>query len=124
MRKLILNRYLIILLGASVLVAFATITQGESSKLSLNPTPANPYLNPYEARSYPKRLEVFRDGKHIGVIRSEKPNIERWGFIDSGRHIVVKSRGDDGPAIIELFDTATCMRVSKVEMFSHLCLKR
>ena len=113
MRRLTIYRRLIALLAASVLVAFAAISQGESKKSSLSPIPANPHLNPYEARSYPERLEVFRDDKQIGVVRSEKPNIERWGFIDSGSHIVVRSRGDEDLVILELFDTATCTRVDK-----------
>ena len=114
MRKLIVNGYLTFLLAASVLVALPVIAQGELKESPLSPIPANPYRNPYEAISYPERLEVFRDGKKIGVVRSEKPNIVQWGFIDSGNHIVVRSQGDAGPAIIELFDTATCTQVDKL----------
>jgi len=118
MRTSIVNRYLTALLVWSVFVAFAVTAQGESKELLLSPVPANPYQNPYEARSYPDRLEIFRDGKQICTVRSEKPNIERWGFIDSGNHIVVISQDNTGPVIIELFDTVTCTRVDKWVMSS------
>ena len=111
-------RCLIALLAASALVAYAATALGDSNKSSFNPAPANPHLNPYEAKSYPERLEILRDGKQICAVRSEKPNIERWGFIDSGNHIVVRSRTDEGPAIIELFDTSTCTKVDKLVMSS------
>lgn len=75
---------------------------------------ANPHQNPFEARSYPERLEIYKGGKKISVIRSSQPNIERWGFIDSGNRVVVRSRGKDGLSALELFDTATGARVEKV----------
>ncbi len=102
-----INRYTFVFFAVIILVGFGTIVQGESNISSSQAKAANPYLNPYEACSYPGRLEIFKDGKNVSVIRSEKPNIERWGFIDSGNLIVVKSRGDRGPAVFELFDTAT-----------------
>ncbi len=101
------------------LLAFVAIAQGWPYSSSISAEPTNPYFNPYEARSYPDKLEVFKDDKKIGVIRSEQRNIERWGFINSGNHMVVRSRGVEGPAIIELFETATCTRVDKLVMSSE-----
>lgn len=75
---------------------------------------ANPAQNPYEARSFQDRLEIYKGGKQIGVIHSEKPNIERWGFIDSGNHIVVRSRAGQQPVVLELFNTATGVRVDRM----------
>ena len=114
-KKLVLIRNFMVLLSF-IILASETIAQGESKESSLDPSPANPYLNPYEAISYPERLEVFRDGKQICVVRIERPGIERWGFIDSGNHIVTRSSSDIGPVIIELFDTATCTQVDKLVM--------
>jgi hypothetical protein len=36
--------------------------------------------------------------------------IERWAFVKNGRQIIVKSRGAEGPATIELFDSRTAIR--------------
>ena len=109
-----INVYIFAFFAATILAGFGTIAQGESNLSSPIVYAANPYLNPYEARSYPGRLEIFKGGKNISVIRSEKSNIERWGFIDSGNLIVVRSRGDLGPAVFELFDVATGALRNKV----------
>lgn len=76
--------------------------------------PANPSLNPYDARSYPDRLEIFKGDKKISIIRSENPDIKRWAFTDSGNLVIVKSQDISGRNIFELFDTATGTRRDKV----------
>jgi hypothetical protein len=96
-----------VLLVVGILAGYGATAVGEYQISPSAVQAANPYLNPYEARSYPNKLEVYRGDKRVSVIRSEKPNIERWGFIDSGNLVVVKSRGEDGVTIFELFDTAT-----------------
>jgi len=78
--------------------------------------PANPSLNPYDARSYPDRLEIFKGDRKVSVIRSENPDIQQWGFIDSGNLVVVKSQDKSGQKVFELFDTATGTRRDKVVM--------
>lgn len=113
MHDLAVKWHIAVLIAVSVFLAPAAIAQGESKKLSLDPTPANPYLNPYEVKSFAERLEVFRDGKPIGVIRSENSGIERWGFIDSGNHIVIKLRDVKGLAIFELYDAASCTQMDR-----------
>ena len=39
------------------------------------------------------------------MIHSAKSNIEKWGFVNSGNQVVVRSGGENGFAVIELFDT-------------------
>ena len=101
------NRYSIVFLVVTILVGYDCAAFGEFQISSSSAKPATPYLNPYEARSYPDKLEIYRGDKKVSVIRSEKPNIERWGFINSGNLVVVKSRGEDLLTIYELFETAT-----------------
>lgn len=104
------------LLAVSMLMAFAANTQGESNESVLRLMPANPHLHSYEVVSYPERLVIFRDNEQICVVHSAKPYIERWGFIDSGNYIVVRSRDNEDATAIELFDTATGARSSTLMM--------
>ena len=78
--------------------------------------PANPYKNPYDARSYPNKLEIFKGDKKICTIQSEGFKIERWGFIDKGNYVVIRSIGKDKQIILELFKTKTCKRVDKIKV--------
>ena len=87
------------------------------TKLPIDGEAANPHQHPYEARSFPDKLEIYKVGKQI--IHCENPNIERWGFIDSGSHVVVRSRTEHQPAVLELFDTASGVRVSRVLVLEH-----
>jgi len=72
--------------------------------------PADPTEIDFEARDFTGGLEIWEDGKPVSRIRSAHPVIERWGFVKDGRQIIVKSRGAEGPAVIELFDSRTAIR--------------
>jgi len=99
--------YVLLFFATIGLIGCSLITT-ESPTLSLHRSQAaNPYTNPYQARSYPGKLEIFKGDKRVSIILSEKPNIQRWGFIDSGHLLIVKSRGETGPAVFELFDVTT-----------------
>lgn len=102
-----IQRYSKILLVFTILAGYGAPAVGEFQISPSAAKPANPAMNPYDARSYPDKLEIYRGGEKISLIKSEKPDIERWGFVDSGNLVVVKSRGEDGSTIYELFDTVT-----------------
>ncbi len=77
--------------------------------------PANPYENPYDARSHSDRLEIFKGEKQICEITLDTgDSIQRWGFIDQGNYVVVRSAGKENKMIFQLFETGTCKRVNKV----------
>ena len=97
-------------------LAWHAISASADMKLPLDGVAANPHQHPYEARSFPDKLEIYKSGEQISVIHCENPNIERWGFIDSGNHVVVRSRIDNQPAVLELFDTLSGVRVDKVSV--------
>ena len=78
--------------------------------------PANPYQIPYDARSYSNSLEIFRGEKRICIIRSRGDLIERWGFIDDGDYVVIRSRGGDRQIVLQLFKTKTCKCVDEIEL--------
>ena len=108
-----IKRYSMVIFVLTILAGYSTFAVGEYQISSSTSRTANPFLNPYEARSYPDKLEIFQGDKKVSLMHSEKPNIERWGFIDSGNMVVVKSKSEDGSVIYELFDTATGKRKDK-----------
>ena len=50
----------------------------------------------------------------VCLIRTDLPNVERWEIINRNMEIVIKSRGDRGPAAVELFDTKSGILKGKV----------
>ena len=78
--------------------------------------PANPYRIPYDARSYPNSLEVFKGEKKICIMPSKGDLIERWGFIGGGDYMAIRSRGRDKQIVLELFKTESCKCVDEIEL--------
>ena len=54
----------------------------------------------------------------VCLIRTQLPNIENWKLINDNTEIVIKSRGNDGPAAVELFDTKTGVLKNKIMAFA------
>jgi hypothetical protein len=54
----------------------------------------------------------------ICLIRTELPNVERWEIINRNTEIVIKSRGERGPAAVQLFDTRTGILKGKVMAYA------
>ncbi len=59
-------------------------------------------------------VRITQGGKKICFIRTASPNVERHHFINNKSQIVIKSRGNHGPATVELFDTRTGTLKGKV----------
>jgi len=57
-------------------------------------------------------------GRVVCSIRTAAPNVEKYQFTEGQRGIVVKSRGNHGPATVELFDTHTGVLRDKVLAFA------
>lgn len=69
------------------------------------PTPVP--QQPLRASVEQGQIRLTRDGRSVAVCRTAMANVERWAFVNGGSQIIVKSRGNHGPAMVELFDTAT-----------------
>ncbi len=63
-------------------------------------------------------VEIHEGGNVIARIKTAMPNVEKTKLINGGRQIVTKSRGNHGPATVELFDTGTGTLRDKVLAFA------
>ena len=50
----------------------------------------------------------------VCLIRTQLPNVENWKLINGNTEIVIKSRGSQGPAAVERFDTKTGVLKDKI----------
>ena len=57
---------------------------------------------------------IRRNGQVLCSFRTALPNVETWRLTRGDSQIIVKSRGNHGPAMVELFDTTTGMLQDKV----------
>lgn len=76
--------------------------------------PSNPAEIDFQAFVIPGGLEINEDGKPVSRVRSAQPVLERWAFVKDGRQLIVKSRGAEGPATVELFDSRTGIQRDKI----------
>lgn len=53
----------------------------------------------------PGQVRIMRAGRVVTLIQTAMPNIEAHHFTRGQQQIVVKSRGNHGPATVQLFDT-------------------
>lgn len=80
--------------------------------------PQRPSYSPLRATPIQGGVTISRDGRSISTCRTAMMNVERWQFANGGAQIVVKSRGNHGPATVEMFDTATGRLRDKVLAFA------
>lgn len=65
------------------------------------------------------QVRVLEAGETVSVLKTASPNIEVARFTGPGQEeMVVKSRGNHGPATVELFDTRTGQLKDKVLAFA------
>ena len=64
------------------------------------------------------KVTISQGNKVISTIRTASPNIERHFFTRGNKQIVIKSRGNHGPATVELFDVQTGSLRDKVLAFA------
>ena len=63
-------------------------------------------------------ITVRDGGRVVSTVHTAMPNIESYHFTNGNRQIVVKSRGNHGPATVELFDVRTGALRDKVLAFA------
>jgi hypothetical protein len=60
------------------------------------------------------QVRVMQNGQVISTLRTASPNVESHHFTSGQSQMVVKSRGNHGPATVELFDTKTGVLRDKI----------
>ncbi|MEM1084466.1 MAG: hypothetical protein AAGI48_10160 [Verrucomicrobiota bacterium] len=63
------------------------------------------------------RITISEKGKPIAFIIPAMSNVEELRFINGQQQLVVKSRGDHGPATVQLFDSRSGRQEGKVMAF-------
>ena len=71
---------------------------------AVSPAPKGGYP-PLDVSVEQASVRLLRRGMTVCLIRTELPNVERWEIINNNMEIVIKSRGERGPAAVEVFDT-------------------
>ncbi len=80
---------------------------------AVSPAPKKGYP-PLDVSVEQAGVRLLRRGMTVCLIRTDLPNVERWEIINRNTEIVIKSRGDRGPAAVELFDTQSGILKGKV----------
>lgn len=69
------------------------------------PSSAAPYGQPLTSVNGQGSVTIMEGNETVAVCQTALPNIEQTRFINEQNQIVVKSRGNHGPATVELFDS-------------------
>lgn len=64
------------------------------------------------------QVQVMQGGRVVSTLRTASPNVEEHHFTSGQSQLVVKSRGNHGPATVQLFDTRTGILRDKVLAFA------
>ena len=77
-----------------------------------------PYFGePLSSVSGQGTVTILEGQRKVAVCKTTAPNIEQTKFIEEQNKIVVKSRGNHGPATVQLFDTRTGRELGTVKAF-------
>ena len=68
-------------------------------------TSSNAYGQPLTAVNGQGTVTIMEGTRAVSTLRTASPNIEETRFISEQNQIVVKSRGNHGPATVQLFDS-------------------
>ncbi len=72
------------------------------------------YGQPLSAVNGQGSVTILEGNRTVSVCRTASPNIEQTKFINEQQQIVIKSRGNHGPATVELFSTSNGAQQGKV----------
>ncbi|MFK5922096.1 MAG: hypothetical protein QM496_07940 [Verrucomicrobiota bacterium] len=69
------------------------------------------------ARSSAGKVTISEEKQKLFTCVTARPNIEQIKFITEQQQIVVKSRGNHGPATVQLFDTRHGKEKARIEAY-------
>ncbi|HEY5704535.1 MAG TPA: hypothetical protein VIS96_03060 [Terrimicrobiaceae bacterium] len=96
---------------------FAGLTLLALGGCTIGPPPPRGYAD-LQVNVEQASVRLMRNGMTVCLIRTQYPNVQDWELINDNREIVVKSRGDHGPAVVQLFDTKTGVLKDKIMAFA------
>jgi hypothetical protein len=77
----------------------------ESAVAEANNATSPSYGQPLTAVRGPGRVSIMEGSRTVSTIYTASPNIEQTRWVNEQEQIVVKSRGNHGPATVQLFNT-------------------
>lgn len=79
--------------------------------------PGASFGQPLTATTGTSSVTIKEGDRTVSVCSTALPNVETTKFISEQQQIVVKSRGEHGPATVELFNTANGAKLGSVKAF-------
>ena len=77
----------------------------ENAVAEANANSSNAYGQPLTAVRGQGKVTVMEGSRTVSTIYTASPNIEQTRWVSEQNQIVVKSRGNHGPATVQLFDS-------------------
>ncbi|MCH7228445.1 hypothetical protein [Haloferula sp. A504] len=116
------NRHLLFLLPVPVLLLSQCIVVEEpgSTTGSTGQQPSGSqagFTQPLTATSGSGSVTVREGNRTLSVIRTALPNVEETRWYSEQEQIAVKSRGNHGPATVQLFDSRTGRQLGSVPAY-------
>ena len=89
----------------------------DKGKVTQLPVSAPSYGQPLTAQTGPGSVTIREGARVLTSFRTALPNVEQTRWYAEQEQIVVKSRGNHGPATIELFNSRSGARLGSVKAF-------
>jgi hypothetical protein len=107
----ILAPFVVSVLSQCVVVEPGSNNPGTATQL---PGSAPSYGQPLTAETGTGSLTIRQGSRVLTSIRTASPNVEQTRWRDEQNRIVVKSRGNHGPATVQLFDARNGSELGRV----------
>lgn len=108
------NRLLVLLACLPLCQCVIEVPESSAGSATQLPGSTPSYGQPLTAETGPGSVTVREGDRVLSSIRSARPNVEQTRWHAEQEQIVVKSRGNHGPATVELFDSRTGRRLGSV----------
>jgi hypothetical protein len=95
------------LLAAVVLFSSCVIDEAALEKAVADSSSSSSYGQPLTAVNGQGRVTIMEGSRTVATCFTASPNIEQTRWVNEQQQIVVKSRGNHGPATVQLFNSRT-----------------
>ncbi|MCF6311705.1 MAG: hypothetical protein L3J39_04570 [Verrucomicrobiales bacterium] len=84
----------------------------------IRPPQNSGYGQPLRLEKLQGRITIYEGSRALATCRTAAPNVESTRFINQQQQVVVKSRGNHGPATVQLFNSRTGAEEGRVMAFA------